>query len=119
MNEDKRIKLIKNNKHRKILYSKSIASLNANGKYIIELDQDDIFIREDVFDILYSEAEKNNIDLVQIRDFVKENFFFRRVTKVNDLNMHYIFPQPTHYKKHKELKIKCLLKIIIIFYGVY
>jgi glycosyltransferase involved in cell wall biosynthesis len=110
MNEDKRIKLIKNNKHRKILYSKSIASLNANGKYIIELDQDDIFIREDVFDILYSEAEKNNIDLVQIRDFVKENFFFRRVTKVNDLNMHYIFPQPTHYKKHKELKDKMFIE---------
>ena len=57
--EDNRIKLIKNNKRRKILYSKSIASLNANGKYIIELDQDDIFIRNDVFDILYSEAEAN------------------------------------------------------------
>ena len=26
---------------------------------IIELDQDDIFIRDDVFDILYSEAETN------------------------------------------------------------
>ena len=104
--EDKRIKLIKNNKRRKILYSKSIACLNANGKYIIELDQDDIFIKDDVFDILYSEAEENNLDLVQIRDFVKDNLFFRRITKINDLNMHYIFPQPTHYKQQPELKDK-------------
>lgn len=104
--EDNRIKLIKNNERRKILYSKSIASLNSNGKYIIELDQDDIFIRDDVFDILYSEAETNNLDLVQIRDFVKDNLFFRRSTKINDLKMHYIFPQPTHYKKQPELKDK-------------
>ena len=66
--KDKRIRLIKNTENRKILYSKSIAALNANGKYIIQLDQDDIFIRNDIFDILYKEAEKNNLDLVQIRD---------------------------------------------------
>ena len=108
--EDNRIKLIKNNKRRKILYSKSIASLNANGKYIIELDQDDIFIRNDVFDILYSEAEANNLDLVQIRDFVKDNLFFRRATKINDLRNHYIFPQQTHYKTQPELKDKMFTK---------
>ena len=108
--EDKRIKLIKNNKQRKILYSKSIASLNANGKYIIELDQDDIFIKDDVFDILYSEAEENNLDLVQIRDFVKDNLFFKRITKINDLNMHYIFPKPTHYKQQPELKDKMFIE---------
>ena len=38
------------------MYSKSIGALNSNGEYIIELDQDDMFIRENVFQILYSEA---------------------------------------------------------------
>ena len=37
MQEDERIRVIKNNKNRKILYSKSIAALNSRGKYIIQL----------------------------------------------------------------------------------
>ena len=35
------------------LFSKSIGTLNSKGKYIIELDQDDMFIRNDIFDIIY------------------------------------------------------------------
>ena len=68
MKEDERIRLIKNQINRKILFSKSMAALNCNGKYILQLDQDDLFIRDDAFDILYNEAEKNNLDLTQIRD---------------------------------------------------
>ena len=57
MKEDPRIRLIQNDKNRKILYSKSIAALNCKGKYIIELDQDDMFIRNDCLSMLYYEAE--------------------------------------------------------------
>ena len=106
MNDDQRIKLIKNKKHRKILYSKSIASLNAHGKYIIQLDQDDMFIKDDVFDTLYSEAVKYNLDIIQFRDFIKDNFYFKKRTQINDKKSHYIFPNPTHYKKQPELKQK-------------
>ena len=70
MEEDPRIRLIKNEKNRRILYSKSVAALNANGKYITQIDQDDMFIRDDAFDLLYNEAEKKDIDLLQIRDFM-------------------------------------------------
>ena len=52
MKEDPRIRLIKNEKNRRILYSKSIAALNANGEYITQIDQDDILIRDDVFDYI-------------------------------------------------------------------
>ena len=62
MKEDPRIRLIRNEFNRKILYSKSIAALNSRGKYIIQWDQDDLFIRDYVFDILYSEAENNDFD---------------------------------------------------------
>ena len=74
MKEDPRIRLINNEKNRRILYSKSIAALYANGKYIIELDQDDMFLTDDAFNILYNEAEKNNLDLIQFQDFSLNSF---------------------------------------------
>ena len=104
MKEDERIRLIKNIENRKILYSKSFAALNSKGKYIIQLDQDDIFIRDDVFDILYYEAEKEDLDLVNIRDIYKDEFFFKKLTIVNLMSTHFISPKKTHYKNQPELK---------------
>ena len=103
MQGDKRIRLIKNQSNRKILYSKSIAALNANGKFIIQLDQDDMFIRNDVFDMLFYEAENNNLDLVHIRDFIKKDFIFNKVTYVNIPFTHLVFPREMHYKQQPEL----------------
>ena len=104
MKEDERIRLIKNIENRKILYSKSLAALNSKGKYIIQLDQDDIFIKDDVFDILYNEAEKEDLDLVQIRDICKHNLIFKNLTRINPIERHLIFPKKTHNKKQPELK---------------
>ena len=106
MKEDERIRLIKNFENRKILYSKSIGVLNSKGKYIILIDQDDIFIRDDVFDILYNEAKKEDLDLVHIRDIFKHNLLFKNLTRVNFLERHLIFQKRTHYKKQPELKDK-------------
>lgn len=104
MKEDSRIKLIKNEVNRKVLYSKSIGALNAKGKYIIELDQDDIFIRDDLFNILYDEAEKNKLDIIQFRDITKNNFHLNPKTIVNCVGRHYIFPKSNQYKTQPELK---------------
>ena len=104
MKEDNRIRLIKNHKNRKILYSKSIAALNSNAEFILNLDQDDIFIREDLFKIIYIESKKFNLDLVQFRDFVKENFFFKRKTKINHGNLHWIQQNKNIYIEEPELK---------------
>ena len=103
MKEDPRIRLIKNKKNRKILYSKSIGALNSNGKYIIELDQDDMFIRDDCLDILIGEAEANNLELVHIRDYSKKGFHFSYKTKVNEIKYHLIYPQKTNYKANPNL----------------
>ena len=100
--KDKRIKLIKNNKNRKILYSKSMAALNANSKYIIQLDQDDMFIRDDIFDILYYEAEKNNLDLIQIRDIFIDKLQINKNTKVDSREMHFIFKTKSYNNSHYE-----------------
>ena len=70
---DKRIRIIENRHNRKILYSKSIGAINAKGQYIIELDQDDIFIREDAFNIIYKEALKHDSDLVKFNNIHNDN----------------------------------------------
>lgn len=110
MSEDIRIRLIENKKNRKILYSKSIGALNSKGKYILELDQDDMFIRNDCFEILYLQAETNNLDLVQIRDYSKFTFYFNFITKINSNGNHYIFPQNTNYKIQPNLKLKMFIE---------
>ena len=109
MEEDPRIRLIKNDNNHKILYSKSIAALNSKGKYIIELDQDDMFIRSDCFNILYDEAEINDLDLVQIRDIINNDLFFKCNIKVNK-DRHLIYPQNTNYKSQPTLKQKMFIE---------
>ena len=115
MEEDPRIKLIKNNVNRKILYSKSIGALNANGKYILQLDQDDLFIREDLFDKLFNEAEKYNLDLVQIKDITSDNLYIENKTRVNchrryQINIGDSFEtMATHYETSEQLKNKLFI----------
>ena len=70
----------------------------------MELDQDDLFIKDDIFDILYYEAEKNNLDLVQISDICKHNLYFQNGAGINYISRHFIFPQKEHYKTQPELK---------------
>ena len=65
MIEDKRIKLIKNKKNHGTLYSRSIGAMSAKGKYIMALDNDDLFLYG-IFEKCYREAKKNNIDIILI-----------------------------------------------------
>ena len=62
--DDKRILIINNRKNMGILYSKSIGVLQARGKYILPLDNDDMFFDNDVFDFVFKEAETYNNDIV-------------------------------------------------------
>ena len=102
MEKDKRIKLIKNIENRKILFSKSMAALNANGKYIVQLDQDDMFLRDDLFNILYYEAEINNLDLVQMRELIISSYYIKNKTRVNCKGRHFIFKKNTYNISHFE-----------------
>ena len=104
MKEDPRIKLIKNKSNRKILYTKSIGALNAKGKYIFQFDQDDILIRDDVFDLIYYEAENKDLDLVQFRDIIKNELYFNKRERVNCKFKHMLPPKETHTKTQPELK---------------
>ena len=46
--------IIKNQKNKGALYSKSIGALNAKGKYIVALDSDDLFINERLYQLYTS-----------------------------------------------------------------
>ena len=80
--KDKRIVLIENKENRKILFSKSIGALKARGKYIIELDQDDMFIKDNTFQIIYNESERNKADFTKFKAFYGKNNF--NIPKINN-----------------------------------
>ena len=62
--EDPRIKIINNEKTMATLYSRNIGILHSKGKFIMNLDNDDLFLSADLFDTLYDEAEKGNFDVI-------------------------------------------------------
>ena len=83
MNEDKRIKLLSNIINRGLFYTIIKGVLNAKGRYIMTLDQDDLYSTNCVFSLLYNEANKNSLDLLgftgvytgpQLKNIAKSNF---------------------------------------------
>lgn len=64
MVNDPRIKLYQNEENKGALYTKTKGVLHAKGKYVMTLDEDDIYGQRDTFSTLYSEAEENNLDML-------------------------------------------------------
>ena len=65
--EDRRIKLIQNQKNMGILYSRSMGVLLSKGKYLFTLDNDDIFLNDDIFHTTINIGEKGNFDIVEFK----------------------------------------------------
>ena len=63
--EDPRIHLYRNEVNRGVFYNRLTASLTAKGKYVMYLDNDDMFSRDDIFNIVYDEIEKTNYDIIE------------------------------------------------------
>jgi len=78
---DERIKIINNKKNMGTLYSRSIGVLQAEGKYIFPLDNDDMLFDNDVFDIVYTEANKFNYDIVGFKTIESKNY----TSKINEM----------------------------------
>lgn len=72
---DKRIQIINNQKNMGTLYSRSIGALKAKGKYIFALDNDDIFINENIFKMIFQKAEINDYDIVEFKSFNIPNYY--------------------------------------------
>ena len=91
MKEDKRIKLLTNGINRGLFYTIARGVLNAKGKYVMTLDQDNLYATKDVFYKLYTEAEEHNLDLlgfstigtrVEVKDIPKNDFLNYIKTKI-------------------------------------
>ena len=108
MKNDKRIKLIENNETRRILFCKSMGVLNAKGKYIIEIDQDDMFIRDDAFDILFEESEKYDLDLLNFNYIYTNNSLDLQkvINHIKNINIIQKIPKPKFFILKENL---CLL----------
>lgn len=72
------------------LYSRCIGTLISKGKYIFPLDSDDMFLSEDVVNVVYKVAEENNFDIVNFKGIMIWDF------KNSTINNHI-----KEYRSHK------------------
>ena len=62
--EDPRIKIINNKENMGTLYSRSIGVMAAKGKYIFNLDNDDMVLDKDVYYTITNYADKTGFDII-------------------------------------------------------
>ena len=66
--------IINQKKNMGILYSRCLGVLKSFGKYILNLDQDDMFFDEDLFSIVFISAEKGNFDIISFMELNGNNY---------------------------------------------
>lgn len=103
--EDPRIRLFKNENNKGVFYTRLSASLLAKGKYITYLDNDDMFLRDDIFNIIYDEIEKNNYDIVEFNGYSTHDFHL--------INKDKNIKSTSTFKKEKEIKQPELSKLLL------
>jgi glycosyltransferase involved in cell wall biosynthesis len=72
--EDDRIRLINHYKNSGVYNSRIEAALNANGKYILFLDPDDIILNQYLFDYLYNYSTYYNLDIIEFLVYRKKEW---------------------------------------------
>ncbi|WP_406532122.1 glycosyltransferase family 2 protein [Methanobrevibacter sp.] len=87
--EDKRIKLLTNDKNRGSGYSRNRALDIAEGKYIFFLDSDD-WIEKETLEFLYKQCEKDDLDVIMFKNIVyyeeKTDFGYENYYDMNFMN---------------------------------
>lgn len=66
---DQRIIVINNKKNMGTLYCRSIGALSAKGNYIFPLDNDDLFLFDDILGLIYKRAYLGHYDVVEFKSF--------------------------------------------------
>ena len=93
MEKDPRIILYQNEENKGILFTKSKGILNAKAKYLMILNEYDIYVQTDAFSTLYEELEKNNLDILGFASIESEFNLHKGQYIHNHLNTS-IFYQP-------------------------
>ena len=96
--EDLRIKLFKNEINRGVFYTRLTASKKAKGKYIMYLDNDDMFSRSDIFNIIYNEIEKTGHDIIEFNGYSTHDYHLinkdKNIKSTSIYNKEIEFSQP-------------------------
>jgi len=114
---DKRIKIINNEKHMGLFYSRCIGTLFSKGKYIFPLDSDDMYLVHDTLYFANIELRKNRPDFLLfrgIRSLNFTNFFENKNISIfrNYINNNTILYQPSIGMSygHCSLQATCISK---------
>lgn len=89
--EEPRIRIINNNGNKGTLYNRCIGTLIAKGKYILHLDNDDIFLLGDIFEYLYNISEKYNLNVLEFDGIQDYSYNYDPLTV-----------EGTHFNWHKD-----------------
>jgi glycosyltransferase involved in cell wall biosynthesis len=95
--EDDRIKIINHNKNLGVYHSRVEAVLNSNGKYILFLDPDDMFLNQDLFKKLFYFNKNYNFDIIEF-------LVLNRIDRNNKI----YYPR-FHYSNHNHSYIKAII----------
>ena len=83
MKNDNRIILLKHKKNKGTLMTRVDGVRYASGEYILNLDQDDLFIDNHFFENIYSKAKELNVDIMQFSTIMYWNKNNNRRLNVN------------------------------------
>ena len=85
-NEDPRIIIINNKKNMGILYSRSIGALSAKGNFIFSLDNDDMFLNNNIISTIINISNKNDFDIVEFKGILSFNGInLKDYSKIKDI----------------------------------
>ena len=79
------------------LYSRCIGALKSTGKYIFALDNDDLFMSEQIFETIYKKAELSNYDIIEFKSFSITNYN----PKIKDIKDSYFNHHPNNLILHQ------------------
>lgn len=98
---DKRIKIINNDRNHGLLYSRGMGILNCTGEYIMNLDPDDKLSNKKNLEILYEKAKKFKIDIIIFR--LKKLYTNNETiyNDIKDLKLRFLFTENNTLQKWK------------------
>jgi len=83
MEKDQRIVLFKNEQNKGLLNAKITGISNSKGKYALFMLQNDFFVQNNVFNILYEEVEKDNLDILGFSSLLNEGKYIHHFNEIS------------------------------------
>ena len=87
--QDNRIKIIDNKINKGTLYSRNIGVLSSKGKYIFQIDNEDMFFENNILRKVYKEALKSKIEIIGFKAIRGNSYFSKDIEMYDDpFHMH-------------------------------